>query len=215
MLRSALVRRSSSSRVLLLPGFSFAPARSASGRVLSGFFVPFPSPFVLSAVRPVVGLPPVPSASVAGSRLFLSSPAFVSALSAGCPVRFLLSVFRWPVRSAVVLCLCRVFLSRRSALLLVPRPVRVAFVRACLSSLGYSVSGRAPIPVASSWLLRRALPSARVPSFSGVASLGGLVAGLSSLSRCLRWLVARGSSCPPAVAPALALLAALVVSSLA
>ena len=215
MLRSALVRRSVSARVLLLPGFSFAPARSASGRVLSGFFVPFPSPFVLAAVRPVVGLPPVPAASIAGSRLFLSSPAFVSALSAGCPVRFLLSVFRWPVRSAVVLCLCRVFLSRSSALLLVPRSVRVSFLRACLSSLGYSVSGRAPVSVTSSWLSRRALSPSAVPSFCGVASVGGLSAGLSALSRCLRWLGCRGSSCPPAVAPALALLAFLVASSLA
>ena len=161
-------------------------------------------------------LPPAPSASSAGSRLFLFSPAFVSACSRGCPLRFLLSVFRWPVRSAVVLALCRVFLSAPSDLARVPASVRASFLRASLSALGFSVSGRCPVPRASSWLSSRALSPASVPSFSGVASVGGLSSALSSLSRCLRWLCGRSSrGCPPAVAPALALLASLVASSLA
>lgn len=159
-----------------------------------------------------------PSASSAGSRLFLSSSTFGAACLRGCPLRFLLSVFRWPVRSAVVLALCRVFLSAPVALSRLPRSVRVRFLRVALSALGFSVAGRCTPSHAVSWLLPRSLAPASVPVFSGVASVGGLSEGLSALSRCLAWLSARaplGRGCPPAVAPALALLAALVASSLA
>lgn len=159
-----------------------------------------------------------PSASFAGSRLFLSSSAFGAACLRGCPLCFLLSVFRWPVRSAVVLALCRVFLSAPVALSRLPRSVRARFLRVALASLGFSVAGRCVPSRAVSWLLPRSLAPASVPVFSGVASVGGLSAGLSALSRCLAWLSARapsGRGCPPAVAPALALLAALVASSLA
>lgn len=159
----------------------------------------------------------VASASAAGSRLFLFSPAFVAALSHGCPLRFLLSVFRWPVRSAVVLALCRVFLSSPVALSLVPRPVRVAFLRASLFAFGFSVSGRCDPSRAVAWLSRSALSPSLVPVFSGVASVAGLSAGLAALARCLFWLSCRsplGRGCPPAVAPSLALLARLVAASL-
>lgn len=173
----------------------------------------------LRALPVVVPAPVVPPASLSGSRLFLLSTSFASVLRAGkCPLRFLLSVFRWPVRSALVLCLCRVFLSRPDALLAVSRNVRVAFLRSALASLGYSVSGACPPRLALSWLCPRRENPSSVPLFSGLASPAGLSDALSSLSRCLRWLSARtvaGKGCPPAIRSSLALLASLVASSLA
>lgn len=158
----------------------------------------------------------VPAASLAGSALFLSSSAFASALSSGCPVSFLSSVFSWPVRSAVLLCLARVFLSRRGrlaslpcgVLCLLPVAVRSSFVSAAASCLGVAPSSLA----LSSLSLSVGVP--RVPRFSGVVSLPAVVGVLSSLSRCLRWLSRRGG-CPRALRPVLALVAALVARSLA
>lgn len=219
-----------------MAGFVFAVAPSGvcsvvsvrSGRRLSGGALSACLRAVLrrvvrASVRvPVSWLPvpvePVVSASGAGSRLFLLSSSFRAVLAQGaCPVSFLLSVFRWPVRSALLLCLCRVFLSVPDALAVVPRSVRVSFLRSALSSLGFSVSGRVNPKRAVVWLRSRSLLSCPVPEFHGVVQSSALVSALASLSRCLRWLSARsvlGCGCPPALRPAVGLLAGLVARSL-
>lgn len=204
VMRSSRTRKKLCGRVLLLPGFEWSPA----GR---GWCVAVPMAAV--CVSAPVAAPAV-SASRAGSRLFLESPEFRQAVAVGCPVRFLLGVFRWPVRSALVLCLCRVFLSGGGRLGVVSVAVRRRFLRACMSSLGYSVSGRASVAVCRSWLASRALKPDLVSRFHGVASVSGVEAGLSALAGGLEWLCSRGGGCPGAVRSALGLLGWLVAQSL-
>lgn len=199
-MRSSRTRKKQTARVLLLPGFEWCPAGA-------GWCVAVAGPSLLVEEKAV-------DVSVAGSRLFLEEPEFLAALGRGCPVRFLLKVYNWPVRSAVVLCLCRVFLGGGGAVLRVPAVVRKEFVRACMTVLGYSVSGRAPAGVCLEWLSKKAIKPKEVPVFHGVASVSGVTAGLRMLSRGLFWLARRDQKCPGAVRSAVALLGALVAATL-
>lgn len=216
--RSPRVRSSRVSSVLLLPGFVFASC--GRGWSVPVWSVPSPAPVSLSAPVPASAPAPLPapvapvsSASVSGSLLFLSSPAFVSAVSSGrCPVSVALSVFRWPLRSAVLGSLVRVLASRfvRSVVSSSPsvRSAARGFARVAVSALGFSVSGRFSSPACSRFLARLAVSSPVPPSFwcSGVSS-GALLRAFRSLSSCLRWLSARapfGRACPPALRPLLA-----------
>ena len=154
-----------------------------------------------------------PSFSVNGLQVFAdNSPSptadFGSVLSlasipsGNCPVAVSLSRFSWPVRSAVLVSLLLALRSRRSRGLALPPALvalRSSFLSAAVASLGFSVS---------CWLDNcRSLASSFVippcvPSFS-FFSLSAVVSAVSSLSRCLSWLVSRGG-CPPALRPVLA-----------
>lgn len=208
---------------------------SRSFRVLSGGAVRACSLAVLRRVRSprslpvVVASPVLPSASVSGSALFLSSPAFLSPVASGaCPVAVSLSVFRWPVRSAVLLSCLRALSSWRvrSAVAggAVPRGVLSGFVRSALVALGFSCSGRFLSPRARSRLVAFlgscGCRSVVVPAFPVVRVLpSALCSAFSSLSRCLAWLSRRASpsgrvGCPPALRPALSRLVLAVVAVL-
>ncbi len=167
------------------------------------------------------------SAFGAGSALWLSSPAVVSAVRSGvCPVSLALRVFRWPVRSAVLWALWAALSSPRCASLGVPRSLLAAFVRACLGALGWRFSAVRSV----SWRVRGAFRGSSVGAFlssrscsvalpssalswavSAGFSSSAVVAALRSVVRCLGWLASRSSgavSCPPALRPALASVAA-------
>lgn len=169
------------------------------------------------------GRPSVFSASGAGSVLWLASPAVVSAVAGGaCPVSLALSVFRWPVRSAVLWSLWAGLLrSRVGGFSGVPSGVLSSFLREALRALGWRFSASRGVPprfsrscVVRDFLRLRfgvapvsALAFLR-PSVSFSSS--AVVSGLRSVSRCLAWLSARSAgrvSCPPALRPALASLA--------
>lgn len=178
--------------------------------------------------RPAVASSPsVFSAFGAGSALWLSSPAVVSAVRSGvCPVSLALRVFRWPVRSAVLWALWAALSSPRCASLGVPRSLLAAFVRACLGALGWRFSAVRSV----SWRVRGAFRGSSVGAFlssrscsvalpssalswavSAGFSSSAVVAALRSVVRCLGWLASRSSgavSCPPALRPALASVAA-------
>lgn len=183
--------------------------------------------------RPVpASVPSVFSASGGGSALWLSSPEVARAVAGGaCPVSLACSVFRWPVRSAVLWALWPALLRVGvGGLDGVPVGVLAGFVREALRALGWRFSpargvppfsrlfspvvvdflrvrcGVAPSPVAS-WLS---------PSVSFSSS--GVCSALRSVSRCLAWLSARSGgrvSCPPALRPALASVALFALSLLA
>lgn len=166
------------------------------------------------------------SASGAGSALWLSSPAVVSAVASGaCPVSLALSVFRWPVRSAVLWALASALGSRSFR---VSPSLLGAFVSAGLSALGWRFSSGRGVPAGvgrgravSSFLLRRVAPSpACVSAWAGSASfsVSAVVSALRSLVRCLGWLASRSAgrvSCPPALRPALAACVSVALSVLA
>ena len=158
---------------------------------------------------PVVSRPAL-SASVAGSALFLSSPAFLSAVASGvCPVSLCLRVFSWPVRSAVFLALLRVC-SAPAVLRSVPRGLLASFCRVALASLGFR-GGSVPVFLAG-------FASPVVPVFSGVCSSRSVCSAFSSLSSCLSWLLSfRGGrrGCPSACRGALAALVSVVLRFLA
>lgn len=166
------------------------------------------------------------SASFAGSRLFLGSPAFLSAVGAGsCPVSVLSSVFRWPVRSAVLLGLARVLsvapcprsgsgLPSASPVSLggvVSGPLPPAFVSAvsgCVSALwrllGFpALWGAGRVGLLRGWRLSArlsSLPASPVPPFAfspSSVSWPAVVSLLSSVSRCSWWLVRRSSAVVP------------------
>lgn len=168
---------------------------------------------------------PLPSSSrsLVGSRLFLSSSLFLRPVAAGrCPVSVCLSAFGgWPVRSAVLLSLCRVLSSFRVWSALWPSPAfrraRLACLRAGWRALGLpalrGLAGSGGVSPAVWWRVCRfvpVVPSGLVPSFFVVGvSSRAVVSALSSLARCLRWLVSRSSAlvpCPPALVPALSAL---------
>lgn len=165
-------------------------------------------PVPASLFRPFV--PPLPpfSAPFAGSALFVSSPSFLAFVASGrCPVSLCLSVFRWPVRSAVLLVLLRV--SVPSVLALVPRSVLVSFVSAGLRSLGFPGSASSPRVVVLRFLGSFSVPP--VPSFSGRCFPSAVASAFSSLSRCLLWLCSAGrGGCPGACRGALAGLVSVV-----
>ncbi len=173
-------------------------------------------------------------ASCSGSILLLSSPVFSSLVAAGrCPVALAFSAFSrsgglsrwggggWPVRSA-----CAGVLSLAGSVgafsLVPPRELR-SFLSEALPSLSLELVRPLSSPSASSavlsflWPRLSALWSGVVlpspPSWLSSArfSRPALVSGLVSLSGGLRWLVSRGSCCPPAVRPFLACLCARVL----
>lgn len=199
---------------LLLPGFEWSPVNpNSKKRVAVWCFCFCPAPRVASSPVPAPDCPlPAlpPSRAFAGSRLFLSSPAFLSRVASGaCPVGLSLSVFSWPVRSAVLLSLLRVLSSPRvfGAVGFLPgiRPVLSRFLAVGLRALGVS---------SLSGLSRFAPPV--VPSFPVVSvRVSSLFAAFSSLSRCLAWLLRRGCLCPSSLRPALASLLSVVASLLA
>ena len=150
---------------------------------------------------PVPVAPVLPPASGAGSALFLSSPAFLSAVASGvCPVSVCLSVFRWPVRSAVLLVLLRVC-AAPAVLRAVPRSVLVSFCSAGLASLGFR-GAFLSCPPASVVRFLGGFSVPPLPRFSGVCRASAVSSAFSALSRCLSWLGGRG--CPPACRGALA-----------
>ena len=177
--------------------------------IISGVAILRGRRFALVPVVPVSPVAPVPPLSRSGSALFLSSPDFLVPVASGaCPVRLVLSVFRWSVRSAVLLVLLRVSCSD-AVLSAVPRPLLVKFCVVGLASLGFSGS----LPGDALPFLG-AFPVAPVPSFSGRCSPVSVVAGFSSVGRCLAWLgSSRGGrrGCPSACRPALAALLRVVL----
>lgn len=225
--RSGVVSSVVRGSVLLLPGFAWSPVSSRGVGSRCRRWVPVWSPALLPSPRPVPSPSPVPpvvasGASGSGSVLFLSSPAFLSAVSSGrCPVALSLSVFsHWPLRSAVLGSLCRVLASSRVRSFLaspVARPAVRSFCVAALSSLGFGVSGRflSRLSSASEFLLAFRSAFAVVPSFRCVGvSSRALVSALVSLSRCLRWLSRRSGrlvSCPLALRALVARLAFLLL----
>lgn len=182
--------------------------------------------FVVPAGVRVSG-PSVFSASFAGSRLFLGSSAFLSAVGAGaCPVSLLSSVFgAWPVRSAVLLGLARVLsvascpcsgsgLPSASPVSLggvvsVPLPPAfVAAVSGCVSALWRLLGFPALWGAGRVGFLRgrrlaarlSSLPASPVPPFAfspSSVSWPAVVSLLSSVSRCSWWLVRRSSAVVP------------------
>lgn len=173
-----------------------------------------------AGMRGLSAVPGLPGASGSGSAAFLLSPAFRSAVASGsCPVALCLSVFSWPVRSAVLWALARVFVSPGVRALVAPGGSLAAlgaeFVRASLASLGFSSSGRfwsSPARLSRAWDFLR-LRAGRFPSafssLSGLCSPAAVRSALSGVARCLWWLGRRSGSCggvwcPPAVRPALA-----------
>lgn len=156
----------------------------------------------------------------AGSALWLSSPAVVSAVESGaCPVSLALRVFRWPVRSAVLWSMWGALCTR--AILSVPRSTLSAFIQTGLSALGWRYSpARSEI-----WRLKGSERGSSVLAFLRVRSHGALLpsivqkwcqsaswsvsalrSALSSVTRCLSWLSQHSSgrvSCPPALRGAL------------
>lgn len=212
----------------LARGCSFAPRRAwRVARVRR----PRPAPVVAAGgvVPSSVPRSAVAPASSCGSRLWLSSPAFLAAVRAGaCPVSLCLRVFRWPVRSALLGALAVGFLSRRVREVLCSaafRPVLVSFVRSALAALGFSVSGRwlSRAPAAASFLSRVASGSwgcfppelFRAVRVSGGFSSSALFAAFRALSRCLSWLASRsavGRGCPPALRGGLAVVAWFALS---
>lgn len=226
MKRSSVVSSALRGSVLLLPGFAWSPAGGAVGS-RSRRWVPVWSPALLPSPRPVAPVPPVSSSAVAavasrfGSLLFVSSPVFLSAVASGrCPVALSLRSFsRWPLRSAVLASLVRVLASPRvRAFVASPacRPAVRSFCVAALASLGFGVSGRflSRFSAASAFLAVRSLPGLVPPFFCVGVSSRAVVAALSSLARCLRWLGRRSSSlvfCPPALRPLVARLASVLL----
>ena len=147
------------------------------------------------------------TAETSGSRLFLKDRRFHAVLSAkACPVTYLLGVYKWPVRSAVLLTLCRIFLSKPYALRLIPRRIREDFVKVAAKSLG---QGKSAISI----FQRERIKFDDVPMLSGVASVEGVTSAFKSLTRCLNWLNHR-NGCPGALRGSLGLLGALVLLSL-
>lgn len=175
------------------------------------------------------------SASGAGSVLWLSSPAVVSAVRSGaCPLSLALRVFRWPVRSAVLWSLCGALASLRVSVggwAGVPRGLLASFVRAALRALGWRFSAVRSVP----WRVRGAFRGSAVASFLSVRavawpslvsawggsaswSVSAVVSALRSLVRCLSWLSARSGgrvSCPPALRGVLASVAGVALARLA
>lgn len=196
-LRVSFFRR----RVGLPVGLSSSSLRFPPAPV--ALFRPFGWPFVgVPFLASALGF----SASGAGSALFLRSSPFLAAVSRGvCPVSLCLSVFRWPVRSAVLLCLLRVC-AAPAVLPSVPRAVLVSFCRAGLASLGFSGAFlRVPPAVVLRFLGAFSLPA--LPRFSGVCRPRAVSAAFSSLASSLSWLCSsRGGrrGCPPACRGALA-----------
>lgn len=185
---------------LLLPGFEWSPISPHSKKRVAVW---------VDCYIPEKPLTP----AVCGSRLFLSSPAFLSRVASGCcPVRLSLSVFHWPVRSSVLLSVLRVLSSPRVfGAVSSPenRPVLCGFLSVAVRALGFSgafsvssaarfASGFAPVVV----------PNFRVKR----VSLPAVLSAFSALSRCLGWLLRRASLCPPALRPALARLVCVVAS---
>ncbi len=196
LVSAAFLAGSSAFPGVLVPGaFSSSSAPRPSRSRASFLPVPVPAPVV-----------PVPPASASGSALFLSSPAFSSALASGlCPVSLCLSVFRWPVRSAVLLCLLRVC-SAPAVLRSVPRSLLSSFCAVGLASLGFRGAFLSCPP---SVVLRflGGFPLPVVPRFSGVCRSSAVCSAFSALSRCLAWLGSPrggGRGCPPACRGALA-----------
>lgn len=173
-------------------------------------------------------------ASCSGSILLLSSPVFSSLVAAGrCPVALAFSAFSsagrlsrwgrggWPVRSA-----CAGVLSLAGsvgAFSLVPHRELRSFLSEALPSLSLELVRPLSSPSAASAVLSFLWPHLSAcwsgvvlpspPSWLSSArfSRPALVSGLVSLSGGLRWLVSRGSCCPPAVRPFLACLCARVL----
>lgn len=197
VLMSNAVPRCRVASVVLLPGFVWSPARSRSGRVRPGWFVPVPAPVVL-----VPPLSPAPRPSVVvrswsvvaprgccGSSLpsllrvallppvcwSSSAPVALSALFFGG------SRFWWPLSSAPLRALC-VF--SRSLRVLVPPSALSRFVALASPffgggfrpSLGASVSS---VPVS-------------LPVFPGGAPCSLVVSCFWALFRCVRWASRRG-----------------------
>ena len=170
--------------------------------------------------------PAVWSASGAGSALWLSSPAVVSAVASGaCPLSLALRVFRWPVRSAVLWALASAL---GSGAFRVSSSLLASFVSAGLSALGWRFSGGRGVPagfgrgraVSSFLRVRCGVVPACVSAWAGSASFSvpAVVSALRSLVRCLGWLASRSSgrvSCPPALRPALSACVGVALSVLA
>ena len=127
-----------------------------------------------------------------------------------------LSVFRWPVRSAVLLVLLRVSCAP-AVLRAVPRSVLVAFCRVGLASLGFSGAFLScPFVFVLRFLGGFRVPA--VPRFSGRCRPRAVSAAFSSLSSSLSWLLSPaggGRGCPPACRGALAGLLLVVCRFLA
>lgn len=215
--RSALLRRG-------LLGFALLLGSPVCRAVVRGFGVSSSPRGFASFVRslrrpaplalPAPSAPSAPSVSSSGSALFLLSPAFLSAVASGrCPVSLCLSVFRWPVRSAVLLSLLRVSCAP-AVLRALPRSLLLSFVRVGLASLGFRGVFRPSAPLPALRFLG-GCPVASVPSFSGVCRASSVGAGFASVGRCLSWLLRSGRGCPGACRPALAGLLLVLVRFLA
>lgn len=195
---------------LLLPGFEWSPVSPNSRkRVAVWVYCYCPVEHSPEKTTQEKSL----TTNACGSRLFLSSPAFLSRVAAGCcPVRLSLSVFHWPVRSSVLLSLLRVLSSPRVfGALSSPehRPVLCAFLPVAVRALGFSgvfsvsaaarfASDFAPVAVPSFRVLRVSLPA--------------VLSAFASLSRCFGWLLRHGTFCPWSLRPALARLVCVVAS---
>lgn len=232
--RRALARRVPSASLLL--GASAFPAVCVGSPVVSssrcvaracrrGCSSPF-LPAVWRPVLPSFGFCP-PSAlppSWSGSVLLLSSPSFVSAVSAGsCPVSLALASFpRWPVRSGLLGALC--LAGRAGALSAgVARcgfaPFLRSFLSVALPCLGLSPSSSPAVlraGLASFWRGGVVPPRpAWASSRSVVWELFGVRSAFFRLSGALGWLCRRRGACPPACRPLLACLCAWVLRALA
>lgn len=172
--------------------------------------------FPLAPVGLVVPSVPV---SGCGSALFLGSRGFLLPVVAGaCPVSVALASFsRWSLRSAVLLCLLRVFSSPRVFGRVgsgaVPRPVLLRFALLAFRALG---GGSGAVSLSRVAGLASSFPAPVVPAFPLVraVSSGALSRAFSSLSGCLAWLLRRGGLCPFSLRPALASLLSVVCSLL-
>lgn len=152
------------------------------------------------------------TASDAGSMLFLRSDDFKKAVARGaCPVSLCLSVYRWPVRSAVFLCLTRVC-SSPAVLEAIDAVTLVAFCRTALKSLGFY---GAFLKLGFSQELINILgtfPAPETPIFSGVCKPRAVSVAFESLTSSLSWLSSgTRKGCPVACKGPLARLLCVVM----
>lgn len=184
MLRSSLLNRQSVGSQLLLPGFELAPARSRSGRLVHGAWVPVPVSLLgfvelpyLAGLRSRVVVRSVASsvlsgckpAALGGEPGLFGSKGLLGALCAPWPLSPVSRRRLLPLAAA----LSSPFCTCREPLFPVPPLVGSAFVSAVCSVLGCrasSLAGRRSFLSAVAAPLLRKWPNCVPPAVSGASA---------------------------------------------